>query len=234
MAGSSKKARKTYLCMVQSVQIPGRPPKAAKVGNRVISFTEDDARQLHHPYDDSLVISLSISIFNTRRVLVDNGSSANILHYLVFQQLRIDKERLLPSDAPLIGFGGTKVFPVGTTTLPVTIGTYPQQLTKEVSFLVVDCSSAYNAIIGRPTLNAWRATTSTYHLLVKFPIEYEIGEARGDQMATRECYISILEIDDHLQVLNIEERRVTVEPMKDLEEVSLDDNIPGRTTRIGT
>ena len=53
-------------------------------------------------------------------------------------------------------------------------------------------------------------------------------------MATRECYISILEIDDHLQVLNIEERRVTVEPMKDLEEVSLDDNIPARTTRIGT
>jgi len=85
--------------------------------------------------------------------------------------MRIDRERLLPSDAPLVGFGGTKVFLVGTITLSVTIGTYPQQLTREVSFLVVDCSFAYNAIIGRPTLNAWRATTSTYHLLVKFPTE---------------------------------------------------------------
>jgi len=44
----------------------------------------------------------------------------------------------------------------------------------------------------------------------------------------------MLEMDDHLQALNIEERRVTVEPMEDLEEVSLDDNIPSRTTCIGT
>ena len=80
--------------------------------------------------------------------------------------MRVDKECLLPSYTPLVGFGGTKVFPVGTIALPVTIGTYPQQLTMEVNFLVVDSFSAYNAIIGRPKLNAWRATMSTYHLLV--------------------------------------------------------------------
>ena len=61
--------------------------------------------------------------------------------------MRIDKECLQPSNTPLIGFGGTKIFPVGTITLLVTIGTYPQQLIKEVSFLVIDCSSTYNAII---------------------------------------------------------------------------------------
>ena len=64
--------------------------------------------------------------------------------------------------------------------LPVTIGTYLQQLTKDITFLVVDCSLAYNAIIGQPSLNAWRAVTSTYHLLVKFLAEYGIEEARGD------------------------------------------------------
>lgn len=99
---------------------------------------------------------------------------------------------------PLIGFSGTKVFPVGTITLPVTIGTYPQQFTKENTFLVVDCSSTYNAIINRPTLNAWRATASTYHLLVKFPTKYKIGEAHGNHMAIHECYIAMLEMDDHL------------------------------------
>ena len=60
-----------------------------------------------------------------------------------------------------------KVQPVGTITLPVVVGSYPQQVTREVNFLVVDCSSSYNAIIGRPTLNSWKAITSTYHLLVK-------------------------------------------------------------------
>ena len=38
------------------------------------------------------------------------------------------------------------------------------------------CSSAYNGILGRPTLNSWKAATSTYHLMIKFPTEYGIGE----------------------------------------------------------
>ena len=158
----------------------------------------------------------------------------DILYYPSFQQMRINKEWLLPSDTLIVEFGGTKVFPVGTVILPVTIGTSPQQLTKEISFLVIDCSSDYNAIIGQPMLNAWKAATSTYHLLVKFPTEYAIGEAREDQMAAREYYIAMLEMDDHLQVLNIQERRVTVEPTEKLQEISLDDNYVGRITRINT
>ena len=53
----------------------------------------------------------------------------------------------------LVGFGGMKVQLVDTITLPIVVGAYPQQIAKEVNFLVVDCSSSYNAIIGRPTLN---------------------------------------------------------------------------------
>ena len=160
-----------YLQMVQNVHILGRPPKTTRVDNPAISFIEEDAQRLHHPHDDTLVINLSIVDFNTRRVLVDNGSSTDILYYPAFQQMKIDKEHLLPSDT-LVRFGGTKVFLVGTITLLVTIRTYPQQLTKEVIFLVIDFSSTYNTIIGWPTLNAWKAATSTYHLLVKFPTEY--------------------------------------------------------------
>ena len=112
--------------------------------------------------------------------------------------MRSNKERLLPLDTLLVRFGYTKVFPIRIIILLVTIGTYPQLLNKEISFLVVDCSSAYNAIIRRPIHNVWRAATSTYHLLVKFPTKYKIGEAHGDQMAARECYIAMLEMDDHL------------------------------------
>ena len=53
-------------------------------------------------------------------------------------------------------------------------------------------------------------------------------------MAAHKCYIAMLEMDDHLQALNVEERRVAIELMEDLEEISLDDNIPSRITRIGT
>jgi len=85
---------------------------------------------------------------------VDNGSSPDILYYPAFQQVRIDRERLVSVNAPLVGFGGTGVHPLGAITLSVTVSDYPQQNTKDVTFLVVDCSSAYNAILGRPTLNS--------------------------------------------------------------------------------
>ena len=90
------------------------------------------------------------------------------------------------------------MFPLGTVTLFVMVGDYPQQITKDVTFLVVDCSSTYNAILGRPTLNSWKAVTSTYHLMIKFPTDYGIGELRRNQVAARECYVAMMEMDDHL------------------------------------
>ena len=81
--------------------------------------------------------------------------------------MKIDRERFTPTNVLLVGFGGTKVFPLGAITLTVTAGDYPQQITKEITFLIVDCSSAYNAILGRATLNSWKAVTSTYHLMIK-------------------------------------------------------------------
>ena len=70
--------------------------------------------------------------------------------------------------------------------------------------MVMDCLSAYNAIIGRPMLNAWRVTTPTYHLLLKFPTKCGIGEARKDQMEAQERYVTILEMDEQLTTINIE------------------------------
>ena len=55
---------------------------------------------------------------------------------------------MIPTNAPLVSFGGTKVFPLGAVTLFVMVGHYPQQITKDMTFLVVDYSFAYNAILG--------------------------------------------------------------------------------------
>ena len=75
--------------------------------------------------------------------------------------------------------------------MTVTVGTYPKQLTRQLNFLVVDCPSSYNVIIGRPTLNRWKSTTSTYCLKVKFPTENSVGEVKGDQVLARECYLDV-------------------------------------------
>ena len=137
-------------------------------------------------------------------------------------------------NAPFVGFGGIKVFPLGAITLSVTTGDYPQQITREVIFLVVDWSSAYNAILGRPTLNSWKAVISTYHLMIKFSTDFGVGELRGNRVVARECYISMIEMEDQQQTMCIGEQRAPAEPVEELEEVNLDDTWPKRTTRIGT
>ena len=54
-----------------------------------ITFTDADAERVHHPHDDAIVITLLIANYMTRKVLVDNGSSVDILCYPAFQQMRL-------------------------------------------------------------------------------------------------------------------------------------------------
>ena len=75
--------------MVQSIQLSGRSPKARSTDKQPITFTDEDAERIHHPHDDAIVITLLIVDYITRRVLVDNGSSADILYYPAFQQMKL-------------------------------------------------------------------------------------------------------------------------------------------------
>ena len=146
--------------------------------DRDMCFSEENARGVKQPHDDPLVIMLVIEGFNTRRILVDSGSLANIIYLSAFQQLKLDPERLHPFDSPFVSFSGDRVNPKGIMTLTVTVGTHLRQLTRQLDFWVVDCPSSYNVIIGRPTLNRWKAATSTYCLKVKFPTKNSVGEVK--------------------------------------------------------
>ena len=110
----------------------------------------------------------------------------------------------------------------------VTVGSHPLQVTNRHNFLVVNSPSSYNMIIGRPTLNRWKAATSTYCLKVKFPIEQGIGEIRGDQVLARECYQAILASkENHTWI--IEEK--TLKIAEKLEMVELVEGDPKKRPR---
>ena len=76
---------------------------------QAITFTNEDAKRIHHPHDDAIIITLLIADYTTRRVLVDNGSSADILYYPAFQQMKLGRDQLRPMNSPLVGFGKMKV-----------------------------------------------------------------------------------------------------------------------------
>ena len=119
-AGQSPKSRKMYLKVMQNVQL--RSPRTRTTDEQAITFVDEDAGRVHHPHDDAIGITLFIVDYTTRRVLVDNGSSADILYYPAFQQMRLRRDQHRPINSPLVGFGGMKVQPMSTITLPVVVG----------------------------------------------------------------------------------------------------------------
>nr|XP_023918429.1 uncharacterized protein LOC112029980 [Quercus suber] len=131
------------------------PPLKHRRTEHDMTFNEGDARGVKQPHNDPLVIMLTIEKFNTKRVLVDNGSSADIIYFFAFQQLKLDPKRMHPFDSPLISFSGDSVYPKGVMTLTVTVGAYPKQLTCQLDFLVVDCLSSYNAVLAAKENHTW-------------------------------------------------------------------------------
>ena len=70
--------------------------------------------------------------------------------------------------------------------------------------------------------------------MIKSLTKYGVGELRGDQVAARECYIAMLEMDDHLQTISIEKHRTGAKPVERLKEIPLDSSRLDRTMKIGT
>ena len=106
---------------------------------------------------------------NVHKILVDNGSSVDILYFQMFERMGLKVNDLKPSPNPLYGFTGDSGVPLGVISLPMILGEYPRQSCVMADFLVIDQPSAFNAVLGRPSLREFRAITSIHHLLMKFP-----------------------------------------------------------------
>ncbi|KAL0439519.1 UNVERIFIED_CONTAM: hypothetical protein Slati_2434900 [Sesamum latifolium] len=138
--------------------------------------------------------------------------------------------------------------------LPLTLGTSPLRETCLLKFLVVDIPSACSVILGRPTLNAFRAIISTYHMKIKFPVAGGVGEAQADAFQARKCYVEaikrgkkrVLEEAPREENSNKrgkdpiprpepkEEAPVTVQPAEELLTVELIPGDPEKLTKIGS
>ncbi|KAK3003044.1 hypothetical protein RJ639_018211 [Escallonia herrerae] len=124
--GSSGKARKAY---AREVCVTSPPPnkKLKMVPAATITFSDDDSKGIKSPHDDPLVITIKAGNFDVKRVLIDNGSSAEILFHDAFEKMNIPTDRLQKMDTPLYGFSNHPIAAEGIIALPVAIGTPPAQ-----------------------------------------------------------------------------------------------------------
>lgn len=125
-------------------------------------------------------------------ILVDQGSSADILFREAFVSMKLDKRRLSPFNEHLIEFSRTQVPVEGMIELSLVMSTPPKAIHLASTFVIVSAPSVYNAILGRPSFNAAQVVVSTVHLLMKFPTPESIGEVKANQEVVRQCYAKSL------------------------------------------
>ncbi|KAG7548045.1 Integrase catalytic core [Arabidopsis suecica] len=142
-----------------------------------ITFTPQDAKRIQHPHNDAVVVELVMEDFDVERVLVDTGSSVNLLFLQTLDKMGISERKIKPKIRPLTGYDGEAKMSIGEIKLQVQAG----GITKRTKFVVIDATPSYNAILGSPWIYSMRAIPSTYHLCLKFPI------ATG--IFTRTCYV---------------------------------------------
>ena len=133
------------------------------------TFSKKDARHVRHPRCDALVIKAMITNNNVHRILVDNGSSVDILYFQTFERMGLKVSDLKPSPNPVYDFTGDLVVPLGVIPLSMTLGDYPRQSCVMADFLVIDQPSTFNVVLGRPSLRELRAITSIHNLFMNSP-----------------------------------------------------------------
>ncbi|XP_077219746.1 uncharacterized protein LOC143853936 [Tasmannia lanceolata] len=234
--GTSSAARKAYARQINTVQTS---QKKLKVENE-ISFSDADLDNLILPHDYALVITMLVANWELKKILVDNGSSADLLYYHAFKQMMVGDDRLQPANSDLFGFSGEIVKVEGQIELPVLVRKYPHQAFAMVNFLVVRATSAYNAILGRPGQNLLCAIASAYHQKMKFITPCGVGKVKGDQPQSTECYATALKgkntseaLPIELQDLRDETRTIMYQPAEDMIPIVLYEDDQEKLVSIG-
>ncbi|XP_068483135.1 uncharacterized protein [Phaseolus vulgaris] len=182
--GCTASQRKRYARSVMSVEVfEDHSPDVD------ITFTKEDLRDVVSHDNDPIVISLVTAGRTVHRVLVDQGSSADVMFWPTFERLQLSTDQLRPYGGCLYGFAGDQVEVRGYIELRTTFTDGAASRTEKIKYLVVNAPSAYYILLGRPTLNRIGVVPSTRHMKVKLPsMEGVIVTIRSDQEEAKRCY----------------------------------------------
>ncbi|KAL0318789.1 UNVERIFIED_CONTAM: hypothetical protein Sangu_2035100 [Sesamum angustifolium] len=138
----------------------------------LIQFGRTEKSGPKPPHNDALVITALLANYEVGCIFIDFGSSADILFGEAYDQMKLGDT---PQKREI-------VYPQGMISVPLTLRIQPLRKTCMLKFLVVDVSSAYNAIIGKPTLNIFHVVISTCHMKIKFPAPESVEEVQEDPL----------------------------------------------------
>jgi hypothetical protein len=135
----------------------------------LITSSQDDIKLVSFPHADAMVITTHIDKWDVTRVVIDNGRQAKILFLSTFEQMDFDRKQLKEASKPLYSFGGRRIEPIGSVSLPVSFSSPRNDCTEYITFDVVEMNYPYNAIFGRGLLNTFEVALHSLYLCLKVP-----------------------------------------------------------------
>jgi hypothetical protein len=152
-----------------------------------------------HPGRYPLIIYTIVKDAKLNRVLLEGGSSLNLLFLKIFDQMGLPRSLLHPSRAPFHGIvPGTAATPIGQISLPVTFGTRENFRIENIQFEVADFETAYNAFLGWPAFTKFMAIPHYAYLVLKVPGLHGVISIRGDVKRAYDCDKRSCEMADKL------------------------------------
>lgn len=142
-----------------------------------LGFTDNDLPPKGLRHNKALHISIECKGTTLSHVLVDTGSSLNVLPKVALMKIDYAGVELRPSDLVVKAFDGSRRSVFGEVDLPIKIG--PQVF--NATFFVMDIQPAYCCLLGRPWIHGAGAVTSTLHQKLKYPIGGKIVTVCGEE-----------------------------------------------------
>jgi hypothetical protein len=176
----TKRQKRDHYRSVNHVTLTG-PMVQTRWSHVPLTFDVRDVDMRSAPHVDAMVINCIVVGWDLHKVLVDNGSQADIIFLHAFDRIGISHNLLKPLDNPLYGFGGKGTFPVGKIELPLSFGVAPNARSEQITFDVVDMVYPYNTIMGRGSINKFEAAIHDLYLCMKIPGSQGVITVYGNQ-----------------------------------------------------
>ena len=110
-------------------------------------------------------------------MLVDTGSSLNVLPKKALDRLDCEGLTLKPSNIVVRDFDGSKRMVHGEVDIPVKVGSH----TFESTFYVMDIMPSYSCLLGRSWIHEVGVVTSTLHQMLKYLVKGKIVIVHGGE-----------------------------------------------------